>query len=39
MKELIGTLMEPKKGIPEERKMFSNMDLKNLIVQIGRAHV
>lgn len=34
MKELIGTLMEPKKGIPEERKMFSNMDLKNLIVPL-----
>ena len=26
--------MEPKKGIPEERKMFSNMDLKNLIVPL-----
>ncbi len=34
MREMIGKLIEPKKAIPEERKIFSNMDLKKLIVPL-----
>lgn len=34
MKERIARLMEPGKGIPEERKIFSDVDLKNLIVPL-----
>lgn len=34
MREIIGRLIEPKKAIPEERKIFSNMDLKKLIVPL-----
>ena len=31
---MIGKLIEPKKAIPEERKIFSDMDLKKLIVPL-----
>lgn len=34
MREMIGKLIEPKKAIPEERKIFSDMDLKKLIVPL-----
>lgn len=34
MKALAERLIEPKKTIPQERKIFSNMDLKNLIVPL-----
>lgn len=34
IKEMIGKLIEPRQGIPEERKLFSNLDLKVLIVPL-----
>lgn len=34
MKEMIGKLIEPRQGIPKERKLFSNLDLKELIVPL-----